>query len=140
MELKDKLDLLWKYLLLLVLVVGMCSHLCHRGYGKYGCGKYSKGEAIKTCCRFSQTNENKVEIEDVQFKMQINNGDTLLKVTINGEELSEEDAKAFMKKKGNKGMWRMMKQIGSSMTDLIFLILRSWKNWLEFSLLIQQEN
>ena len=29
MELKDKLDLLWKYLLLLVLVVGMCSHLCH---------------------------------------------------------------------------------------------------------------
>ena len=41
--------------------------------------------------------------------MQINNGDTLLKVTINGEELSEEDAKAFMKKKGNKGMWKMMK-------------------------------
>jgi len=109
MELKDKLDLLWKYLLLLVLVVGMCSHLCHRGYGKYGCGKYSKGKAIKTCCRFAQTDENKVEIEDVQFEMQINNGDTLLKVTINGEELSEEDAKAFMKKKGNKGMRRMMK-------------------------------
>ena len=109
MELKDKLDLLWKYLLLLVLVFGMCSHLCHRGYGKYGCGKYSKGKAIKTCCRFAQTDENKVEIEDVQFEMQINNGDTLLKVTINGEELSEEDAKAFMKKKGNKGMWRMMK-------------------------------
>ena len=109
MELKDKLDLLWKYLLLLVLVVGMCSHLCHRGYGKYGCGKYSKGKAIKTCCRFAQTDENKVEIEDVQFEMQINNGDTLLKVTINGEELSEEDVKAFMKKKGNKGMWRMMK-------------------------------
>ena len=109
MELKDKLDLLWKYLLLLVLVVGMCSHLCHRGYGKYGCGKYSKGKAIKTCYRFAQTDENKVEIEDVQFEMQINNGDTLLKVTINGEELSEEDAKSFMKKKGNKGMWRMMK-------------------------------
>ena len=109
MELKDKLDLLWKYLLLLVLVVGMCSHLCHRGYGKYGCGKYSKGKAIKTCCRFAQTDENQVEIEDVQFEMQINNGDTLLKVTINGEELSEEDAKDFMKKKGNKGMWRMMK-------------------------------
>ena len=103
MELKDKLDLLWKYLLLLVLVVGMCSHLCHRGYGKYGCGKYSKGKAIKTCCRFAQTDENKVEIEDVQFEMQINNGDTLLKVTINGEELSEEDAKAFMKKKGTRG-------------------------------------
>ena len=109
MELKDKLDLLWKYLLLLVLVVGMCSHLCHRGHGKYGYGKYSKGKAIKTCCRFAQTDENQVEIEDVQFEMQINNGDTLLKVTINGEELSEEDAKAFMKKKGNKGMWRMMK-------------------------------
>ena len=108
MELKDKLDLLWKYLLLLVLVVGMCSHLCHRGYGKYGCRKYSKGKAIKKCCRFPQTDENKVEIEDVQFEMQINNGDTLLKVTINGEELSEEDAKSFMKKKGNKGMWRMM--------------------------------
>ena len=109
MELKDKLDLLWKYLLLLVLVVGMCSHLCHRGYGKYGCGKYSKGKAIKTCCRFAQTDENQVEIEDVQFEIQINNGDTLLKVTINGEELSEEDTKAFMKKKENKGMWRMMK-------------------------------
>ena len=109
MELKDKLDLLWKYLLLLVLVVGMCSHLCHRGYGKYGCGIYTKGKAIKTCCRFAQTDENQVEIEDVQFEMQINNGDTLLKVTINGEELSEEDAKAFMKKKGNKGMRRMMK-------------------------------
>ena len=61
MELKDKLDLLWKYLLLLVVVVGMCSHLCHRGYGKYGCGKYSKGKAIKKCCRFPQTDENKIE-------------------------------------------------------------------------------
>ena len=104
MDLKDKLDIIWKYLLLLVLVVGMFSHLCHRGYGKYGCGKYSKGKAIKTCCRFAQTDENQVEIEDVQFEMQINNGDTLPKVTINGEELSEEDAKAFMKKKENKGM------------------------------------
>ena len=98
MELKDKLDLLWKYLLLLILVVGMCSHLYHRGYGKYHYGKYSKGKAIKTCCRFAQTNENQVKTEDVQVEMKINNGDTLLQIIINGEELSKEDAKAFMKK------------------------------------------
>jgi len=42
MELKDKLDLLWKYLLLLVLVVGMCSHLCHRGYGNLFYLKFNK--------------------------------------------------------------------------------------------------
>ena len=98
MELKDKLDLLWKYLLLLILVVGMCSHLCHRGYGKYHYGKYSKGKAIKTCCRFAQTNENQVKTEDVQVEMKINNSDTLLQIIINGEELSKEDAKAIMKK------------------------------------------
>ena len=109
MDLKDKLDLIWKYLILLVVVVGMCSHLCHRGYGKYGCGKYSKGKAIKTCCRFAQSDDFQTEIEDVQVEMKINNGDTLIQVTINGKELSEEDAKAFMKKKGNKGMWRMIK-------------------------------
>ncbi len=101
MDLKDKLDLLWKYLLLFVVVAGMCSHLCHRG-----CDKYSKGKVIKTCCRFAQTDKNQRGIEeDVQIEMQINNGDTLLQITVNGEELSEKDAKAFMKKSGKRG-WR----------------------------------
>ena len=66
MELKDKLDLLWKYLLLLVLVVGMFSHLCHRGYGKYGCGKYSKG-----CWHQQQKNDFQSEVKDIQIKMEI---------------------------------------------------------------------
>ena len=104
MELKDKLDLLWKYLLLLVLVVGMCSHLCHRGYGKYGCGKYSKG-----CWHQQQENDFQSEVKDIQIKMEVNGEDTLLKVIVNGKELSPNDAKTFLKDKDEKELMGIKK-------------------------------
>ena len=43
------------------------------------------------------------------MELKIQNGDTLFEVIVNGEKLNDEDAKAFVKKKGNKGMLRMMK-------------------------------
>ena len=96
MELKDKLDLLWKYLLLLVLVVGMCSHLCHRRSGDFHKGKYFKG-----CCRHSGHHGHQEEIEDVKVELKIENGDTLLEVRVNGEKLNDEDAKAFIENHNN---------------------------------------
>ena len=77
MELKDKLDLLWKYLLLLVLVVGMCSHLCHRRSGDFHKGKYFKG-----CCRHHDHPNLHSEIEDVQVKMEVDGEDALLTLDI----------------------------------------------------------
>ena len=97
MELKDKLDLLWKYLLLLVLVVGMCSHLCHRRSGDFYKGKYFKGS-----CRHHDLHSLHSEIEDVKVELKIENGDTLLEVRVNGDKLNDEDAKAFLEKHENK--------------------------------------
>ena len=96
MELKDKLDLLWKYLLLLVLVVGMCSHLCHPRSGDFHKGKYYKG-----CCRHHEHHSLHSEIEDVKVELKIENGDTLFGVRVNGEKLNDEDAKAFIEKHKN---------------------------------------
>ena len=97
MELKDKLDLLWKYLLLLVLVVGMCSHLCHPRSGDFHKGKYYKG-----CSRHHDNHGLHSEIEDVKVELKIENGDTLFEVRVNGEKLNDEDAKAFLEKHENK--------------------------------------
>ena len=96
MELKDKLDLLWKYLLLLVLVVGMCSHLCHRRSGDIHKGKY-----FKDSCRHHDHHSLHSEIEDVKVELKIENGDTLFEVRVNGEKLNDEDAKAFIEKHKN---------------------------------------
>ena len=104
MELKDKLDLLWKYLLLLVLVVGMCSHLCHRRCSGYSCGKYSKG-----CWHQQQENDFQSEVKDIQIKMEVNGEDTLLKVIVNGKELSPNDAKTFLKDKDEKELMGIKK-------------------------------
>ena len=97
MELKDKLNLLWKYLLLLVLVVGMYSHLCHRRSGDFHKGKYFKGS-----CRHHGLHSLHSENEDVKVELKIGNGDTLLEVRVNGDKLNDEDAKAFLEKYENK--------------------------------------
>lgn len=110
MELKDKLDLLWKYLLLLIIVVGMCSHLCHRGCGKYRCDEWKK-DGID--CKYKKVYHDQgyhEEIEDVQIKMEVDGEDTLLSVIVNGEELPDTEAKAFMKKKEEKGLRKMLKR------------------------------
>ena len=104
MELKDKLDLLWKYLLLLVLVVGMCSHLCNRRCSGYSWGKYSKG-----CWHQQQENDFQSEVKDIQIKMEVNGEDTLLKVIVNGKELSPNDAKTFLKDKDEKELMGIKK-------------------------------
>ena len=104
MELKDKLDLLWKYLLLLVLVVGMCSHLCHRRCSGYSSGKYSKG-----CWHQQQENDFQSEVKDIQIKMEVNGEDTLLKVIVNGKELSPNDVKTFLKDKDEKELMGIKK-------------------------------
>ena len=89
MELKDKLNLLWKYLLLALLAYVLISHHCRskyshgKGHNKYGCA-YSKGGHD-----FSSHGEN-VEVEVI-----IDNGDTTVVVIIDGKKLSDEEAKMF---------------------------------------------
>ncbi len=111
MDLKDKLDLLWKYLLLLVLTVGICSHLCYRGCGKKSCGKWSKS------CKYNQEHSyhhsgdhHHNELEDIQIQMEVDGEDTLLSVTVNGKELSPDEAKKFMAEKEDKGLRKMLKK------------------------------
>ena len=90
MELKDKLNLLWKYLLLILLAYVVISHHCRskyshsKGHNKYGCA-YSKGGHD-----FSSHGEN-VEVEVI-----IDNGDTTVVVIIDGKKLSEEKAKVYI--------------------------------------------
>ena len=96
MDLKDKLDLLWKYLLLLLLSFVVVSHLCYRF-----CGGYHKESHFKGCWRHSGHHGHHEEIEDVKVELKIENGDTLLEVRVNGEKLNDEDAKAFIEKHKN---------------------------------------
>tara|TARA_B100001123_G_C15103113_1_gene944371 strand:- start:130 stop:324 length:195 start_codon:yes stop_codon:yes gene_type:complete len=49
------------------------------------------------------------EIEDIQMSFEINGDDTLLSVIINGEELPEDEAKAFIKGKKRKGLRKLLK-------------------------------
>ncbi len=111
MDLKDKLDLLWKYLLLLVIVVGMCSHLCYSGCGKSQCGSKSKSCKYKTEHSYHHgAGHHHEEYEDIQIQMEVDDGDTLLNVTINGKELTPEEAKIFMAEKEEKGLRKMLKK------------------------------
>lgn len=90
MELKDKLNLLWKYLLLVLLAYVVISHHCRskyshgKGHNKYGCA-YSKGGHD-----FSSHGEN-VEVEVI-----IENGDTAIVVEIDGRQLSVDEAKTYI--------------------------------------------
>ena len=103
MDLKDKLDLLWKYLLLLLLSFVVVSHLCHRY-----CGGYHKGPHFKSCWRHSGYHGHYEEIEDVQVKMEVDGEDTLLTVIINGKELPADEARDFMEEKEEKGLRKIL--------------------------------
>ena len=103
MDLKDKLDLLWKYLLLLLLSFVVVSHLCYRY-----CGGYHKESHFKGCWRHSGHHDHHEEIEDVQVKMEVDGEDTLLSVIINGRKLPADEARDFMEEKEEKGLRKIL--------------------------------
>ena len=86
MTTKEKLDLLWKYLLLVVLVFGFYQLGNSRKSSCYGHGmgmKYHKG--------FSWTSDHRGAMdgmENVEVRIEkMDNGDSTMVVTINGEEV-----------------------------------------------------
>lgn len=88
MDLKDKLDLLWKYLLLAVVVFGIFmiaqrSHLyqAHRSHGFYGMPYMGKGD-------MSMSNTGLGHAANVKVEKQITNGDTTVMVWVNGEKIA----------------------------------------------------
>ena len=48
-------------------------------------------------------------MKDIQIKMEVNGEDTLLKVIVNGKELSPNDAKTFLKDKDEKELMGIKK-------------------------------
>ena len=121
MTLKEKLELIWKYLLLVVIVFGLAqlgrthkSKGMHHDYqGKHG------NKMMWYSDEDSDTDEMNVKVEVEKFA----DGDSTIKVIINGEtmdlkDLEEIDEKVFIKKMGgdHKGKERKVKIIKKTMS------------------------
>ena len=87
MDLKDKLDLLWKYLLLAVILTfiillflcraGDCDRSSHACLGKPHAGMASMGE----CCM------DMGHGKDIKVEKKVTNGDTTVVVWVNGKQV-----------------------------------------------------
>lgn len=79
MNTKDKLDLLWKYLLLLVVTIGVIRFTNEqKSIGRYA------GHTDDSSIFFLNDDEQSL---DVNVETEIINGDTLMNITLNGEEI-----------------------------------------------------
>ena len=96
MDLKDKLELLWKYLILLVFVIIAYSHLCRGKCGHQGKGHPYSGGYKKGCWHQKSGHNFHPDAEDIQVEIKVENGDTTYAVTVNGEQLSDEDARVYL--------------------------------------------
>ena len=90
MNTKEKLELLWKYLFLLVVAIGIFqltnrSHPAPKHFGQNG-----NHEMV-----FFSGDDHKM---DVKIEQEIIDGDTLMKVVVNGEEVAADD---YDMKEGN---------------------------------------
>ena len=102
MELKDKLELLWKYLILLVFVIIVSSHLCRDKFGHRSKGHpYSVG-CKQGCWQHRGGHDFHSDAEDIQVEVKVENGDTTYSVTLDGEQLSNKDARAYIYSHGRK--------------------------------------
>ena len=106
MDLKDKLNLLWKYLLLVVIVFGLAMHLRgpHHSRGHHSAGKYSAGRGYMGGPHMGMGHGSMIKVEK-----QITNGDTTVAVWVDGEQIDNpkeflEQHKGGFKSKGGHTM------------------------------------
>ena len=104
MDLKDKLNLLWKYLLLVLIVFGLAIHLWgpHHYRGHHSAGKYSAGRGYMGGSHMGMGHGSMIKVEK-----QITNGDTTVVVWVDGEQIDnpeeflEKHKGGFMSKGGH---------------------------------------
>ncbi len=109
MDQKDKLNLLWKYLLLVVIVVGMTMHLRkpHRDRGHHSTCEYSAGRGYMGGAHVGMGHGSMIKVEK-----QVINGDTTLVIWVDGEKIDNpeeylKEHKAGFKSKGGHTMrWK----------------------------------
>ena len=89
MNTKEKLELLWKYLFLLVVAIGVIRFTNRPHSGKMHFGHRGEHEML-----FIGDDDHEM---DVRVEKEIGDGDTIMKVMVNGEEV---DASNFSKKEG----------------------------------------
>ena len=89
MNTKEKLELLWKYLFLLVVAIGVFRFTDRSHSGRRHFGHGGDHDML-----FVGDDEH---VMDVNVEKEIVNGDTLMKVTVNGKEV---DASSFSKMEG----------------------------------------
>ncbi len=109
MDLKDKLNLAWKYLLLAVIVIALFTigrrHGGCRDHGQQGhAWKQGKGY-----CYMAGSHTGMDMMSAIKVEKMITNGDTTLVVWVNGEKV--DDPEAFLLKHGDdskhsKMMWK----------------------------------
>jgi len=109
MDLKDKLNLLWKYLFLVVVVITLAvmvsRHNGYRDHGRHGyAGKHDMGY-----CYLGGTHAGMGMMSSIKVEKLITNGDTTLVVWVDGEKV--DNPEAFLKKHGgdskhSKMIWK----------------------------------
>ncbi|MEE9465958.1 MAG: hypothetical protein V3W14_10340 [Candidatus Neomarinimicrobiota bacterium] len=98
MDLKDKLNLLWKYLFLIVVVITLAMiasrHNDYRHHGQHGyAGKHDMGY-----CYMGGSHAGMDMMSSIKVEKMITNGDTSLVVWVDGEKV--DDPEAFLKEHG----------------------------------------
>lgn len=109
MDLKDKLNLLWKYLLLVVIVFGLAMHLWGpRHYrGHHSAGKYAAGRCYMGGPHSGMGHGSMIKVEKL-----ITNGDTTVAVWVDGEKIDnpkeflEQHEGGFKSKGGHTMHWK----------------------------------
>ena len=97
MNTKEKLEILWKYLFLLVVAIGVIRFTI----GPHSAKLHFAPEADREMVFFGKDDGIFVGDDhkmDVKIEQEIVNGDTIMKVMINGEEVDAED---YNMKEGN---------------------------------------
>ncbi len=110
MDQKDKLDLLWKYLLLVVIAFGVAMHIrgprLDRDYSHSTC-EYSAGKGYMGGSHMGLGHGSMIKVEKL-----VTNGDTTLVIWVDGEKIDNpeeylKEHKAGFKSKGGHTMrWK----------------------------------
>ncbi len=109
MDQKDKLNLLWKYLLLVVIVIGMTMHLRKPHYNR---DHHSTCEHSASGCYMDGPHMGMGHGSMIKVEKQVINGDTTLVVWVDGEKIDnpekylKEHKGGFKSKGGHTMRWK----------------------------------
>ncbi len=112
MDLKDKLNLLWKYLLLVVIVFGLAMHLREPRFNRIRSAHHSTSDYSASGCYMDDPHLGMGHGSMIKVEKQVINGDTTLVIWVDGEKIDNpeeylKEHKAGFKSKGGRTMrWK----------------------------------